>query len=192
MARFYLYVVLQDGVLWCLASRNSEQLWVPTILGRRGAIGPRLGYVLEHTERCSTLFFWPDWTLSSWRKSQRKIGALGHYFWICRCRNQVQGHRDRGKIVKRCLDAIHPLGTARFWQLLAFQREFLSCPASLIVGNLGAHRSRKKWSDLSEIRVCFRAHRTLLNAVFMTRLDHLLMEKMLAENWRSGAVFLDL
>jgi hypothetical protein len=32
----------------------------------------------------------------------------------------------------------------------------------------------------------------LLNAVVMTRLDHLLMEKMLAENWRSGAVFLDL
>src|SRR5271154_4522231 len=100
------------------------------VLGRRDAIAPRVGYVLEHTERCSTLFIWPDWTLSSCRKRQRKICALGYYFWICRCRNQVQGPRDRGKIVNRCLDKIHALGTARFWQLLALQREFLSCPTS--------------------------------------------------------------
>jgi hypothetical protein len=113
MERFYLYVVLQDGVLSCPASHNSEQLGVPTVPGRRGVIGPRLGYVLEHTERCSTLFLWPDWTLSSWRKGQLKIGALGHYFWICRCQNWVQGPRDRGKIVEKCLDGFHALGTAR-------------------------------------------------------------------------------
>jgi hypothetical protein len=91
MARSYLYVVLQDGVLSCPASRNSGQLGALAVPGRRGAIGLRLGYVLDHTERCPTLFFWPDWTLSSWRKSQRKVGALEHHFWICRDQNQVQG-----------------------------------------------------------------------------------------------------
>jgi hypothetical protein len=56
MARFYLYVVLQDvGVLSCPASPDSEQLGVPTIPGRSGAIGLRFRYVLEHAERCSTL-----------------------------------------------------------------------------------------------------------------------------------------
>jgi hypothetical protein len=49
MARFYLYVVLQDGVLSCPASQDSEQLGVPTVSGRSGAIGLRLGYVLEHS-----------------------------------------------------------------------------------------------------------------------------------------------
>jgi hypothetical protein len=42
----------------------------------------------------------------------------------------VQGPRDRGKIVEKYLDRFHALGTARLWQLLAFQHEFLSCPAS--------------------------------------------------------------
>jgi hypothetical protein len=55
MARFYLYVVLQEGVMSYPASPDSEQLGVPTVPGRRGAIGLRFGYVLEHTERCSTL-----------------------------------------------------------------------------------------------------------------------------------------
>jgi hypothetical protein len=116
--------------------RNSGQLGELAVPGRRGAIGLRLGYDLEHTERCSTLFLWPDWTPSSWRKSQRKIGALEHYFWICRCQNRVQGPRDRGNIVERCLDGYHALGTAGFWHLLALQHEFLSCPAFPIVSNL--------------------------------------------------------
>src|SRR5271170_1140749 len=81
MARFYLYVVWQDRVLLCLASPKSEQLGVPTVPGRRGAIGLRLGYILGHTERCSMLFLWADSTLSSRRKSWWKIGALEHYFW---------------------------------------------------------------------------------------------------------------
>jgi hypothetical protein len=46
--------------------------------------------------------------------------------------------------------------------------------------------------DWAEVGVYFRAYRTLLNPVFMTRLDHALMEKRLAENWCSGALFLDL
>jgi hypothetical protein len=123
--------------MWCCRMKFCD-VSLPAIGSNRsahrsregGAIGPRLGYVLEHTERCPTLFLWPDWTLSSWRKGQRKISALGHYFRICRCRNWVQEPRDRGKIVKRCLDGFHALGTARFWQLLALQYEFLSCPAS--------------------------------------------------------------
>jgi len=55
MARFYPYVVLQDGVLSCPASPDSEQLGVPTVPGRSGWIGLRLGYILEHIKRCSTL-----------------------------------------------------------------------------------------------------------------------------------------
>jgi hypothetical protein len=46
--------------------------------------------------------------------------------------------------------------------------------------------------DWAEVGVSFRAYRKLLNAVFMTRLDHLFIEKMPAENWRSGALFLEL
>ena len=80
MARFYLYLVLQDGVLSCPASLDSEQLGVPTVPGTSGVIGLRLRYVLEHTKRCSTRFLWTNWTMSSWRKSWRKLGALEHYF----------------------------------------------------------------------------------------------------------------
>jgi hypothetical protein len=132
------YWQLQDGVLSCPASHNSGQLGALAIPGRGGAIGLRLGYVLEDTERCPTLFLWPDWTLSSWRKSQRKVDISEHYFWVCRDQNWVQGPRDLGNIVKRCLDVFHALGMARFWQLLALQHEFLSCPASPHCEQLGA------------------------------------------------------
>ena len=52
-----------------------------------------------------------------------------------------------------------------------------------------AHRSRKELMDRAEILVCFRGHRTLLNAVFMSRLGHVLMEKMGFEIVRSGGDF---
>jgi hypothetical protein len=197
MARFYQYVVLQDVIsVVSIASRTSGQLGAPTVPGRRGAIGMRLGYVLEHAVCCSTLFLWSDWTLSSWRKNQRKIGALPveHYFWICRCLNWVQapGTQRPGKYCKemsRCIP--HTWKNARFCHLFALQYEFLSCPASPIVSN----RERPPFpeeverSDRSEIRVCFRAYQILLNAVFTTRLDHVLLGKRLAENWRSGRYF---
>src|SRR5271155_444358 len=147
----------------------------PAVPGRRGAIGPGLGCVLEHTERCPTLFLWPDWTLSSWRKSQGKLvlWRLEHYSWICGCQNWVQGPRDRGNIVERCLDGFHALGTARFWQLLAFQHEFLSRPASPDSEQLGGRtvRGRSGALGLRFGYVLEHTVRILFNAVFMTRLD---------------------
>ena len=47
-------------------------------------------------------------------------------------------------------------------------------------------RSRKEWSDRVDVEICFRAYQTLLNAAFLARLDPVFMEKMQAENWRSG------
>jgi hypothetical protein len=44
----YNYVVLRDGVLSRPASPDSEQLGVPTVPGRIGAIGLMFWYVLEH------------------------------------------------------------------------------------------------------------------------------------------------
>src|SRR5271170_4588619 len=103
-----------------IASRNSGQLGAPAVPGRRGTIRQRLGYVLKHAVRCSTLFLWSDWTLSSWRNTQRKIGALstisGSVDVGTRCREP--GGRDRRNIVERCLDELYTLGTARFGRLL--------------------------------------------------------------------------
>ena len=71
----YLYVVLQNGVLSCPASLDREQLGVPTVPGTSGAIGLKLGYVLEHTERG---FFGLIGPCLRGEKAGRKIIALEH------------------------------------------------------------------------------------------------------------------
>src|SRR5271170_2322541 len=44
--------------------------------------------------------------------------------WICIGRNQVQGPRDRGNTVERCLDRLSVLGMVRFRRLLSFHLYF--------------------------------------------------------------------
>jgi hypothetical protein len=46
--------------------------------------------------------------------------------------------------------------------------------------------------DRAEVGIYFRARCTLLNSVSLVRLDPVFMEKKPAENWRSGAPFLNL
>jgi hypothetical protein len=50
---------------------------VPTVPGRRGAIGPRLGYVLEHTERYSTRSLWPVGPCLHGEKASEKLALWG-------------------------------------------------------------------------------------------------------------------
>ena len=118
MVRFYVYVVLQDGVQSCPTSRlklkfrNSGQLGAMAVPGRRGAIGLRLGYVLERTERCPMLFLPIGPCLHGDKEpaeSWRALWSTISQFWICLCQNWVQGPWDRGNIVKRYLDGFRAL-----------------------------------------------------------------------------------
>jgi len=50
----------------------------------------------------------------------------------------------------------------------------------------------KELSDWAEFRICFRKHRTLLKIVFMTRLDHVLIEKRACAGSAVWGLFWDL
>ena len=114
---------------------RSEQLWASAASGKRGAIDLEFKYVLVHITSYSTPCFWLDWIRFSGRKTLAKISVLGRcfgsYFSIWRFQNKVQGPKDGGNIVERCLNGLCGLGRTRFWQLLTLHREFLF----LVVGN---------------------------------------------------------
>ena len=121
------------------------------------------------------------------------IGRLWPQFCIWICQNKVQRPRYGGNIVEVFLDRFCTLGMARFYLYMVWQDGVLLCLASpkseqlgvpTVPGRRGGHRAADG--------LCFRAHRTLLNAVSLARLDPVLMEKKPAKNWRSGAPFLDL
>ena len=90
-------MVLQDGVLSCPASLDSEQLGVPTVPGTSGVIGLRLGYVLEHTERC--VFVGPIGPCLRGEKAERKISSVKHYSRICRQVPELSGDPGTGEIL---------------------------------------------------------------------------------------------
>src|SRR5271168_1355766 len=62
------------------------------------------------------------------------------------------------------------------------------CPVPLLPQSAtsSAHRSTKGSTDLAESFICLRGHRTLLNAIFVARLDHAFMERKGCENFRDG------
>ena len=79
------------------ARAKSEQLGAPTFPGRSNWIGIKFGGLLELAERCSTPFFLPDESKSSWRKRLAEIfeiwrfGALFVYLEIPEQIGQTQG-----------------------------------------------------------------------------------------------------
>src|SRR5271155_4516798 len=66
--------------------------------------------------------------------------------------------------------------------------DFCHVPLPRYSASWSAHRSRKELIDSAEVRLCFRAHRMLHTDVLMAQSDHVLMEKMVFDILRSGAV----
>ena len=62
--------------------------------------------------------------------------------------------------------------------------DFCDVPLPAIVANLGRPPFMKEVFNRAEVLVCDRVHQTLLNAVFMARLDHVLMEEKAGGDFR--------
>src|SRR5271154_4207393 len=62
--------------------------------------------------------------------------------------------------------------------------DFCAFPLPRQWGTWCTPRPRKEWAVLAEILICRRGRRTLLNAVFTARLDHVFVERKGCENFR--------
>ena len=69
--------------------------------------------------------------------------------------------------------------------------EFCDVPLPAIVANLEG-MAFQEGCDRAEVGICLRSHWTLPKAASLARLDYVFTEKILAENWRCGALFLNL
>ena len=79
-------------------------------------------------------------------------GCFGSYLCIWRCQNKLGRPRERGNIVRRCLDGFHALGMVRFHQYLSFHLDFqlqklmLALKMEIFVGELEIISSRECWN----------------------------------------------
>ena len=64
--------------------------------------------------------------------------------------------------------------------------DFCDVPLRAIVADLVRPPFMKEVFNPAEVLVCDRVHQTLLNAVFMARLDHVLMEERASGDFRHG------
>ena len=72
---------------------------MPTVPGRSAPIGSRLGYVLEHTKRCSTLLFGP---IGPCRHGEKASGKLALWGTISGSVDVGTGYKDPGTKGKDC------------------------------------------------------------------------------------------